>query len=296
MFKFTPTMIVLPIVALLIGVFVLAEGSIPGNVLYGLKTKIAEPMAGIFSIDKEEQVEWDERLIERRLKEVEKLVAKNKLNETSRITINESLKNRTESFIFNVQNLVNEKKDITEITDLKLRLEAVLSAYQNILSNLSLNEGAGENTKKEVELLIATLKVYEVNIKSNRENTENELVVNEDGTIANTNIPLSSASVHEKQIEAEETLNGAKLLYQKNKVKFPLTVQVEIDTRFAEAEKLLEEANVFDTASDYINSINTYQKSINLTNEAKLLILTNLIRENIKYKNDTEDEDGEDED
>lgn len=289
-------MIVLPIVVLLIVVFVIAEGSIPGSVLYGLKTKIAEPVAGIFSINKEEQVEWDERLIERRLKETEKLITKNKLTETNRNKINENLKNRIESFIFNVQNLVSEKKEITEIADLKLRLEAVLSAYQNILSGLSLNTNVDENTKKEVSILVSTLKVYEVNIKNNRENTENELVVNEDGTIANTNIPLSSASVHEKQLEAEETLNGAKLLYQKNKVKFPVGVQVEIDTRFAEAEKLLEEANVFDTASDYINSINTYQKSINLTNEAKLLILTNLIRENIKYKNDEWDENEEDED
>ncbi|MBP9714954.1 MAG: hypothetical protein KBD52_00470 [Candidatus Pacebacteria bacterium] len=296
MVKFTPTMIVLPIVVLLIVVFVIAEGSIPGSVLYGLKTKIAEPVAGIFSINKEEQVEWDERLIERRLKETEKLITKNKLTETNRNKINENLKNRIESFIFNVQNLVSEKKEITEIADLKLRLEAVLSAYQNILSGLSLNTNVDENTKKEVSILVSTLKVYEVNIKNNRENTENELVVNEDGTIANTNIPLSSASVHEKQLEAEETLNGAKLLYQKNKVKFPVGVQVEIDTRFAEAEKLLEEANVFDTASDYINSINTYQKSINLTNEAKLLILTNLIRENIKYKNDEWDENEEDED
>ena len=73
-------------------VFVLSTGGVayasgralPGDVLYGFKTKIVEPVLDVVNnISPEKKVAWEEKKIDRRLGEAEKLARDNKLNETN---------------------------------------------------------------------------------------------------------------------------------------------------------------------------------------------------------------------
>lgn len=278
MIKFTPPMVIIPILLLLGGILALAENTVPGDSLYTLKTKIAEPVAGVFSFTKEEKIEWQERIIERRLKEVEKLVRTNSLDEKNRLEIESSLKEKIEAFKINSKYLLDKKDSEKEVLDLNLRLEAALGAYQNVLSFLpSLN-----NDNKETNTVINTLISYKDDISKNRENLENNDAKNLENQIE---------FAQKTHVTAEELLTSTKLLYQENKVKFSLLIQEEIDTKLAQAEKKLEQGNAYVIAEDYKNATNTYNESANDSSEAKLLILKNSIKEEIKQHEEYDDMD-----
>jgi outer membrane biosynthesis protein TonB len=77
------------------GAFVLAEKALPGDTLYGVKTQIAEPIAGMFAFTKEAKAEWQKKLAERRLEETQKLIAMGILKEpnTTNATANQTPEN-----------------------------------------------------------------------------------------------------------------------------------------------------------------------------------------------------------
>src|ERR1035437_2494797 len=128
-FKFSPMYVVVPVLVIVGGVFAFAETSVPGNMLYPVKISISEPIIGVFAFSKEDKVEWDERLIERRLQEAAKLVSADNLSEPIRASVETNIKNQIEKFRINVANLAREKNGATTSSDLSLRLEAALNAY-----------------------------------------------------------------------------------------------------------------------------------------------------------------------
>ena len=53
-----------------------AEDATPGDVLYPVKVHVNEPMRGAIALTSESKAQWELRLVERRLEEVEKLATK----------------------------------------------------------------------------------------------------------------------------------------------------------------------------------------------------------------------------
>ena len=77
----------------------LAEGTLPGDFLYGVKTNINEQVRGLFVGGSQDRAEWNLELAERRLVEIGKLSAEDRLSEEQREELKRKIINHTDKAI-----------------------------------------------------------------------------------------------------------------------------------------------------------------------------------------------------
>ncbi len=273
--KFVPTLVIALIIALSGGASAFAEKAIPGDLLYGVKTFVNEPIAGVFAFTKEEKTEWKERLVERRLDEAQKLVSKSNLSETNRVNLENEIKTKISEFNVNVNELAQEKNQDINSSDLNIRLQASLTAYQNVLEALAKEPTLAIDTKQETDKLIASLTEYNDKVKIDNKDLE-------------LNLGSDNSSALDKQTVAVNLLDSIKLAYQKEKIHLSVNIQNQIDGKLSLAEKTLEEGKVFVTTSDFVNATAKFQAVITSVNEAKLLMFSNVIKSDIEDANNLE--------
>jgi len=314
--KFVPIFAMVLIVVLTGGTSAFAEKAVPGDLLYKIKVSINEPVTGIFSfLSKEEETEWKERLVERRLEEAQKLISKNNFKKTTRIELENQIKGQIDEFTINVNELALEKNKSTNSSDLNIRLQASLSAHENILKKLSEKETMSTDTKQETKKLLASLDKYKDKVNSDHESLELNMGVESNPKIASTNkieddkdtssdsemtskttsgytslttsisatASADSTSTLAKQNAAENLLNSTKLSYQKEKINLSTNIQNQIDNKLILSETTLKEGKTFITSYDYIKATEKFQLVISGINEAKLLMLSNLKKGDIEY-------------
>lgn len=296
--KFVPAFIVIVIIAITGGTSAFAEKAVPGDLLYGVKISVNEKVAGVFALSKEEKTEWKERLVERRLKEAQKLVSRNDLDETTRINLENKIKNQVDEFNTSANELALEKDKSANSSDLNIRLQASLRAYQNILESLSGETDISTETKTETGKLVAVLEESKNKVKDNHENLESG-EGQQSTPVASTNTQITSpasALALAKQKVAVNLLNSTKLLYQKEGVNLSTNIQNQINDKFAKAEVSIKEGEALIATSDFINATDKFQMVINGINTAKLLILSNVIKGDIEDDIGIDDDDGDIED
>ena len=314
--KFVPIFAMVLIVVLTGGTSAFAEKAVPGDLLYKIKVSINEPVTGIFSsLSKEEETEWKERLVERRLEEAQKLISKNNFKKTTRIELENQIKGQIDEFTINVNELALEKNKSTNSSDINIRLQASLSAHENILKKLSEKETMSTDTKQETKKLLASLDKYKDKVNSDHESLELNMGVESNPKIASTNkieddkdtssdsemtskttssytslttsisatASADSTSTLAKQNAAENLLNSTKLSYQKEKINLSTNIQNQIDNKLILSETALKEGKTFITSYDYIKATEKFQLVISGINEAKLLMLSNLKKGDIEY-------------
>lgn len=280
--KFAPIFIIILFVVFIGGVSAFAEKAIPGDLLYGIKVSINEPVASIFALSKEEKTEWQERLVERRLEEMQKLVSNNNFNETLRLSLESKIKNHIDQFSLNATELSLEKKESLDSSNLNIRLQASLKAYENVFESLSSDTTLEEDTKKETEKLLVTIGGYKDKVSSDHNNLELSVGVNLENVSSTPENVLDFNSTSTKQTAALDLLTSVKLSYQKDKINLSTNIQNQIDDKFALAETTLEEGNTFLIDSDYQNATDKFQLVINEANEVNLLMLSNIIKGDIE--------------
>ncbi|PIP69089.1 hypothetical protein COW91_01260 [Candidatus Nomurabacteria bacterium CG22_combo_CG10-13_8_21_14_all_32_8] len=314
--KFVPIFAMVLIVVLTGGTSAFAEKAVPGDLLYKIKVSINEPVTGIFSsLSKEEETEWKERLVERRLEEAQKLISKNNFKKTTRIELENQIKGQIDEFTINVNELALEKNKSTNSSDINIRLQASLSAHENILKKLSEKETMSTDTKQETKKLLASLDKYKDKVNSDHESLELNMGVESNPKIASTSkieddkdtssdsemtskttsgytslttsisatASADSTSTLAKQNAAENLLNSTKLSYQKEKINLSTNIQNQIDNKLILSETALKEGKTFITSYDYIKATEKFQLVISGINEAKLLMLSNLKKGDIEY-------------
>lgn len=281
--KFVGAFAVIAIVFITGGTSAFAEKSIPGDFLYRLKISVNEPVASVFAITKEEKTEWKERLVERRLKEAHTLASIGKLDEVKRFGLEEKIKTQVDDFNASVNELALEDNQSAKSSELNIRLQASIKAYQNVLGALMENSGIDSNTKIETEKLIATLENSKNKTKDDNKNIELGLGV---ASSNDTTVVSTSDQVSTKQTAALNLLNSTKLSYQKEKLNLSTNIQSKIDIKFASAENSQKDGDAAFVAKDYPKALEKFQEVISGVNSIKLLMLSNVI------KGDIEDDEG----
>jgi hypothetical protein len=75
-----------------------AEASLPGDVLYAIKTKLVEPILDKVNIAPEKRVVWEEKKVVRRLEEARQLSAKHRLDEDKTVELEEKIEKSAAAF------------------------------------------------------------------------------------------------------------------------------------------------------------------------------------------------------
>lgn len=112
-----------------------AEGSLPGDTLYPVKTNVNEEVVSMVKVSNKSQAKWDIRRSERRLEEIEDLAADGEIGEEAK----EEVQTRLKSHIKEVKDRVKKMEeggDTESSYEVASGLETSLKAHQNILEKM----------------------------------------------------------------------------------------------------------------------------------------------------------------
>lgn len=101
--------------------------ALPGDKLYGVKTRVVEPVLDIVNSTPEEKLVWEEEKINRRIVEAEALIEKDDLDEKKLEDLERKIEKSSRSFVRNVEIVASSTSVSTtsakeKSNDLKLKL------------------------------------------------------------------------------------------------------------------------------------------------------------------------------
>lgn len=114
-----------------------AESSLPGDLLYPIKTEINEKVVGIFKWNSEAKAEWELWQMQRRLGEAEMLAEKGELNVETRVELEEKVNFKVERMEEHLEILEAEGNAETAEA-LKTRYEQMRQNHEGKLMHLNL--------------------------------------------------------------------------------------------------------------------------------------------------------------
>jgi len=143
------TAIVGIILALSAGVSFASEGSLPGDVLYSIKTGINEEVRGAFTFGTASDARWDARVAERRLEEAAKLSAEGTVKAETRAKLEADFKGASNRAQRRIEKLHTEGK-VQAAAEITGELAAMLHAHETALIKI---EGKGTSERERVNTL-----------------------------------------------------------------------------------------------------------------------------------------------
>ena len=129
------------------GIAYAAEGTVPGDPLYGFKVDVSEEVRGALTFSPEGKAIWEARRAERRLEEASLLAAQKKLTDEKTTMIESAFDTQVHSAERSILRL--QKENSPAAIELASHIETALNAHSAILSKLVEEERAeGEGKKK----------------------------------------------------------------------------------------------------------------------------------------------------
>jgi hypothetical protein len=216
-YKFVPRPVVYVLLSVLVlmittgGVSFASMNTIPGDALYGIKVKVAEPLldALVQSKSTDLQARWQATKAIRRLEEASKLAKVNKLTPEHRIALEENLNKNVEEF----NKVVDSKEETgpakTEEENLKVYFEASLSAHVGLIKKIGdQKEEEGDAQEKEITELENTV-VNRISSIENKESDEKTIDLNSPSAASTLSEPTAPVETEEedKGEEGEEPID-----------------------------------------------------------------------------------------
>lgn len=273
------------------GTSVVAENAIPGDALYTVKTSINEPVVGLFAVSNKANTAWQERLVERRLEEAQKVMTQGNFSTSTKDEVQTSVNKQIDKFTEALKSLSENKDNAVSSAELATRLESAIAAHQNILERAIREGSVSISTKETTKDFISSLKESEDKIKIYRQ--EMELNLGDDSQDATSTPEVSALN---KQDVAEKILDSVKTKYQEEKNNLATSTRNNVDEKLIEAEKMLDEGNLMITKKDYEAAHEKFQEVIKLANKIRVEILTDSIRVNFEDDMGIDRENHDDED
>lgn len=126
---------------------VAAEGALPGDILYPVKVRIAEPLRGVLIVGDVSKARWEAGKTVRRLEEAETLAAQGRLDRASVQTVKSYFEKSTNEFDTIIRDA--EAKGLSEaLVNASVDFEAEISAHSQILS--AIREHAGSSKSDDI--------------------------------------------------------------------------------------------------------------------------------------------------
>ncbi len=134
------SMTALLLIALMIGggTSYAAEGAVPGDALYSLKTEVNEQVKSAFTVSNQAEAQLEARFAEERLVEAEKLAARGQLDEEASAQLSARLKTHYENAETRSEQAESEG-DYESSAAVRASLEGAFRAHADILANLNQN-------------------------------------------------------------------------------------------------------------------------------------------------------------
>jgi hypothetical protein len=124
------------------GTSLAAEGAVPGDVLYPVKTVVNENMVSAVTVTTEGEAQWRARLAERRLEEAAELVAEGKFDAEIEARLTSDIQKHLTRAHDEVKTLESEG-EYEQALEIRSDTEARVNAYGNVIARMAAFNGGG---------------------------------------------------------------------------------------------------------------------------------------------------------
>src|SRR3989344_1918947 len=131
-----------------------AEGALPGDILYPVKVHVNEEMRATLTVSPKAKADWQVVRAERRLEEAATLALSGKLDDATRAELDTNLDAHVKLASENKQKL-EDKNDISDASEVRMNINAVLIARENILDGKRTAKAKGASRPEAATLMIS---------------------------------------------------------------------------------------------------------------------------------------------
>lgn len=273
-FRFMP--IALGVMILLgSGVSFAAEGALPGEMLYPVKS-FNEKARVTLALSGEAKAEYESKFAVRRLEEAEKLIVKGELNDERRALIEARFEAHAEKVNERIERMRIDKKDEAAI-GISADFESSLEAHSRVLDYL-VDRGANGNGSS----IAVKVKSRSEALTGLRESFEAFDIGQE------IKIDLET-SVGHRLNATEHKIIEVKSFIEKKRAKADAAVVAEAEVKIKSSEAKVAEAKVKIEAKAFIEAMSLLQEAHQTAQEAKILVAVSV---DSRIERGDEDDDG----
>ena len=274
------------IIALLVGggASLVAEQSLPGDAMYTVKVGVNEEVRDWLTLSNKAQANWEVRKVERRLEEAEELSAEGQLNTETKVKIEERFDRLTEAFAKETAKM-EAKEDMNASFEAHSNFEASLKAHERILADIF---AQANDSRDEAQSILGKVRAELSAVAEARNDAE--IKIEGDMSAEIKTAAMGKANVAENKIEeASEFI-----------VKFKALVDADISSDAEAKLKIAQEAfargEAEMKAQTYGTAFVSFQESMRIAQEAKLIIASSEKLENNSNVDDDENDDTDSDD
>jgi hypothetical protein len=244
---------IIPLVIILSGTSIVfaSENILPNNILYPIKVGIIEPVEGAISFSLKAKAKHESILAEKRIIEAEKLASEDKLDLYTENKINNLISRHTSALNKAIDKIDASKKD-QEIEEITTNFQAEMNAHAVILDNIK--------NKKMIKKYSIDL-----NIDSNKKNSKNINVLNDNLTNKISDTARSSANKIKEVINLKVSNNLDNYIKRKNRVEGLIDKTID-NMKIVSEENNGDSSNEKDT-NKLLNDAKSYLNDANKKND-----------------------------
>lgn len=230
-----------------------AEGAVPGDILYPIKTDITENVRGAFALDNEAQATFEAWRAERRLNEAAKLVQKGSLSADAKEKIETKFSEHSDRVEDRLVKIAEKNPALA--AELSARFEASLHAHEAILENLEDRfESEDDGIKTSVRIREREDSVAKIRIR----------------TVGALTASTTSDAAHEAQKNAalrleavsQKALTRATLALEAASSTLTAEAKIRFDTALANAQASHEAGTSARDAENYRGAVIAFEQSL----------------------------------
>ncbi len=157
------------------GVALAAQNSLPGDLLYPMKTQVNEKVLGWAMTSQEAKVNYEIGLVQLRLEEIEKISVQNKLDDKKSAATKVLLDSHITSAKSKISNIKKQKGKNAGI-EASATLEASLNAHAKVLDTIIIEkekESESDSKASEIKNFLRDVRARAAEAARDRENEEN---------------------------------------------------------------------------------------------------------------------------
>ncbi len=260
-----------PMTALIIGLILLgsgatsfaAEQAVPGDTLYPVKVSVNEKIVDKFKVSDEAKANWEAKKAERRIKEVQKIIKKGKINsETDAIVV--KLEGQFDAHTAKVNKILADLEksgDTEKALRISKKFEDILNSQEDLLREISdKNINPGDTDERVLEHIGNVTE----DIAQNREDNEEKIAESNDGGFEEV--------VQEKLQDLKEQISETESYINEIKQDVNKSATDEALNRLGKAKLLIADGEAKISNKKYKEAYKVFKEARKIAHRAELVI------------------------
>ncbi len=239
-----------------------AEGALPGESLYAVKTNINENVRSFLAFSDEAEASLEASFAAERLKEAEQLASRGKLNAEARVQIEENFEAHVARSEEKVKKL-EKKNSFDAAVEVNTHLETSLNVHEEILTALAKEK---EELRSAIKPIVLKVRVRRDQASKRRRDAEGEVSAS-DRMKADR-----EAAAEGKMRAAEKKLEEVRKFLLNHRGRGDANVYEEAEVKLGLAEKLFAGGKAKFEVKLYVEAFELFQQSMRFAEETKLFV------------------------